>query len=113
MLKLPLLLPFMGVSLFWSGIVHSSEIQPLRLVSASDPVAAPERMRPLDTVTSGERDLNVEVSRSALLEAEGAPIDFERIEGIKAAIEAGSYRLRPDLIADAMIASYKPAGDAA
>lgn len=112
MLKLPLLLPFMGVSLFWSGTVHSSEIQPLRLVSASDPVAAPERVRPLDQATSGERDLNVEVSRSELLESRVPPVDFERVEGIRAAIESGSYRLRPDLIADAMIASYQPAGSA-
>ncbi len=103
----------MGVSLLWSGAVQPSEIQPLRIVSAGDPVAPIERARPVDQAVSGERDLNVEVTRSPLLETQTPPIDQERVDSISEAIASGSYRLRPDLIADALIAAHRPTGDAA
>lgn len=87
--------------------MQSSEIQPLRIVGASEPVAPVERARPVDQAASGEKDLNVEVSRSALLQPAVPPVDVERIEAIREAIDAGSYRLRPDLIAGALIAAYQ------
>lgn len=47
-------------------------------------------------------------SPAALLAAEGAPIDTDKVASIKAAIEAGTYEINPRAIADRMIALDLP-----
>jgi flagellar biosynthesis anti-sigma factor FlgM len=79
------------------------EIQPVRLVRATDKTAAAAPTRPVAKVTEGDRD--VEVSRSEILNSGSAPIDAERVETIRNAIANGSYRVQPAAIADAMIAA--------
>lgn len=81
------------------------EIRPVRLAQPTDKTAAAVPIRTADRVPEGERD--VEVSRSPLLQSEAAPIDAERVETIRQAIENGTYRLMPDKIADAMIAAVQ------
>ncbi|MDO6416559.1 flagellar biosynthesis anti-sigma factor FlgM [Sphingomonas sp. BIUV-7] len=45
---------------------------------------------------------------AALLAAEGAPIDSDKVASIKAALAAGTYAINPRAIADRMIALDLP-----
>lgn len=48
-------------------------------------------------------------SPAALLAAQGAPIDSDKVASIKAALAAGTYAINPRAIADKMIADDLPA----
>lgn len=81
------------------------EFQPLRLVSATNSVAGPARVRAEQAPAKAMTD--IEVSLSALLGTKSAPpIDHERIVALRTAIENGTYRLAPDRVADAMIETF-------
>lgn len=47
---------------------------------------------------------------AAQLAAEGAPIDSDKVAAVKAQIEAGTYRIDPQAIANRMIALDLPGG---
>lgn len=79
------------------------EIQPVRLTRTTEKVVATDPVKVSPKVASGEKD--VEVSVSELLQAGTPPVDAERVEKIRNAIEEGSYPLVPAKIADAMIAA--------
>lgn len=85
--------------------MRSMEIQPVRLVQGADRTAPTAPIRAIDRVTEGEKD--VEVSRSPLLDPDAPPIDAERVDAIRQAIEQGTYAVMPDKIADAMIAAVQ------
>lgn len=79
------------------------EIQPLRLMRMTEKVIATEAVKPSPTVASGEK--YVEVSVKELPQAGNAPVDADRVDEIRKAVEQGSYPLVPAKIADAMIAA--------
>lgn len=79
------------------------EIQPARLTRATEKVAATAPVGPAPAVANGEDE--IEVARSVSLQPGEPPVDAERIETIRKAIEQGSYPLVPAKIADAMIAA--------
>ncbi len=79
------------------------EIQPVRLTRATEKVVATDPAKVSPQVASGEK--NVEVSVNEGFQAGSSPVDAERVEQIRNAIEEGSYPLVPAKIADAMIAA--------
>jgi len=79
------------------------ETQPSRLTSATERVVPVEKPRPADAVAKGEKDVQVSLANG--LETNATPIDQERVEQIRQAIENGTYPLVPAKIADAMIAA--------
>lgn len=79
------------------------EIQPARLTRATEKVASAAPARAASAVASGEDE--IEVARSMSLQPGEPPVDSERIEQIRKAIEQGNYPLAPAKIADAMIAA--------
>ncbi len=79
------------------------EIQQMRLTRATERVVPVEKARPADPVAKGEKDVQVSLGNG--LEAKAPPVDVERVEKIRQAIEAGTYPLLPAKIADAMIAA--------
>ena len=50
----------------------------------------------------------VPTSPAAMLAAQGAPIDTDKVASIKAALAAGTYQINPQAIADRMIAIDLP-----
>jgi len=79
------------------------EIQPTSPARPTDRVAATGESRAAPRAAEGQKD--VEVSRTDLLSAKEPPVDAERVEQIRRAIEEGTYPLTPAKIADAMIAA--------
>tara|TARA_E500000305_G_C3909232_1_gene182543 strand:+ start:135 stop:410 length:276 start_codon:yes stop_codon:yes gene_type:complete len=79
------------------------EIPPSRLMRATERVVPVEKTRPADAVAKGDKDVQVSLGKG--LDAGVSPIDHERVEQIRQAIETGTYPLVPAKIADAMIAA--------
>lgn len=80
--------------------MRSIEFQPLRLVSATERVAATGSDRPAQTAKG---DADVEVARTRLAGSDVPPIDHEKVVALRNAIVDGTYRIEPGRIADAMI----------
>jgi negative regulator of flagellin synthesis FlgM len=65
--------------------------------------------KPGATVASpAPADESAPASPAALLAAEGAPIDSDKVASIKAALANGTYAINPKAIADRMIALDLP-----
>ena len=77
------------------------EIQPARLARATEKVATACATRTASALADG--DEQIEVALSNLLQPGEPPVDAERIERIRKAIEQGDYPIDPAKIADAMI----------
>ncbi|MBT2133214.1 flagellar biosynthesis anti-sigma factor FlgM [Croceibacterium sp. LX-88] len=79
-----------------------SGITPRITGAGATPVNAVARVRPVE---SREQEGLGEVALSAASAGESAPVDIDRVEQIRQAIEEGHYPIVPMKVADAMIAA--------
>ncbi|PEQ14460.1 hypothetical protein B2G71_02380 [Novosphingobium sp. PC22D] len=61
--------------------------------------------RQTETVAAGNKPAAATVEAGAALDPGQPPVDFERVQTIRKAVETGNYPLIPAKIADAMIAA--------
>jgi len=80
----------------------SAAIEASRLAQSGKTRALAEKGT--DTVSSS----SASASPAARMAAEGAPVDFDRVAAIKAAIASGNYPVDPAAIADKMLALDLP-----
>lgn len=85
-------------------------VGPVQLKTANNAKAAPAAAAPAAVEQQSPAALGAEpatkVQRSSALDAgTSAPVDVERVQTIRQAIETGNYPLVPARIADAMIAA--------
>ncbi|MCX7283962.1 MAG: flagellar biosynthesis anti-sigma factor FlgM [Novosphingobium sp.] len=74
--------------------------------AAKTPTGAPAATVDSPAAPAADSGAAAQIQRSSALDAgQSAPVDFERVQVIRKAIEAGSYPVIPTKIADAMIAA--------
>jgi negative regulator of flagellin synthesis FlgM len=79
-------------------------IGPARAVVGND--VAQSGLRRTGAATASDRPgIAVEISASTGVDLTHAPVDFDRVRKLRAALQDGSYHVSPEKIADAMIAS--------
>ncbi|MCB2072920.1 MAG: flagellar biosynthesis anti-sigma factor FlgM [Novosphingobium sp.] len=81
------------------------ELGPVRPVGAVDVKIARQASGQAKPEKSSGEEVSAPVVKSEALDPGQAPVDVERVQLIRRAIEAGDYPLVPTKIADAMIAA--------